>query len=144
MDGMIYVTVNWNKEEDRVEVEPSSIELTDAVDWVRWIAHGTGPEGVNPRPDVTVSFPGSVSRGPFKKLVADHGSMWGSGNRGPRRKAGANRHSYEVVAQTPDGPKCGHGLVINRATRAKPAKPRGGHPEAPTPPPGPPDTRVRS
>jgi hypothetical protein len=71
MDEAIYVMVTWNKDDDRVEVDPSSIELTDAVEWVYWMAHGTGPEGIAPRPEVTVRFPGSVRRGPFKTLVAD-------------------------------------------------------------------------
>ena len=138
MDEVIYVIVNWNKEEDRVEVEPSSVELTDAVEWVAWIAGG-----LPPRPDLAVRFQSYRSRGPLRELAVYPASVWGSGNRGPRRKAGANHHAYEVTVQTPDGPRCGQGLVINRATRPKPAKPRGGHPETPLPPSGPPDARAQ-
>lgn len=130
----INVIVTWNKEEDRVEVEPSSVELTDLVGWVAWIAGG-----LPPRPEIAVRFQSYRGLGPFRRLEDHPASVWGFGNRGPRRKAGANHHAYEVVVETPEGQKCGHGLVINRATRPKPAKPRRGHPEAPTRPPGPPD-----
>ncbi len=140
MDGTIYVTVNWNEKDNRVEVDPSSIELTDAVEWVYWMAHGTGPEGISPRPDVTVRFPGSVRRGPFKKLVAVRGKMRGSGNRGRGSRAKAPSYSYTVVLHSPDGPKSGSGHVINRATKPKPVKRPGGGPIViPEPPAGPPD-----
>ena len=136
MDETIYVTVTWNKVDNRVEVNPSSIELTDGVEWVYWMGGGTPP-----RPEVTVRFQGSANRGPFKKLVADHGKMLGSGNRGPggpRAKRGP-RYSYTVVLHSPDGPKSGSGHVINRATKPKPAKRAKGHPGSPQHPTGPPD-----
>ena len=138
MDEAIFVFVTWNEKENRVEVDPSSVELTDAVEWVYWTAHGTGPEGIAPRPDVTVRFQGSVRRGPFKKLVADHGKMRGSGNRGPGLRK-APRYSYTVVLHSPDGPKSGSGQVINRATKPKAVKRPRGPIVIPQPPTGPPD-----
>jgi hypothetical protein len=139
MDEAIYVIVNWNEKENRVEVDPSSIELTDAVEWVYWAAEGTGPEGVSPRPDVTVRFPGSVRRGPFKKLVAVRGKMRGAGNRGRGSRAKAPSYSYTVVLHSPDGPKSGSGRVINRATKPKAVKRPKGPIVIPDAPPGPPD-----
>jgi hypothetical protein len=140
MDKEIYVIVNWNEKDKRVEVNPSSIELTDAVNWVYWTAEGTGPEGISPRPDVTVRFPGSVRRGPFKKLVAVRGKMRGSGNRGRGSRAKARRYSYTVVLHSPDGPKSGSGHVINRATKPKAVTlPKDGPIVIVQPPPGPPD-----
>lgn len=135
MDEAIYVTATWNKDDDRVEVNPSSIELTDAVEWVYWIGGGTPP-----RPEVTVHFQGSAKRGPFKKLVADRGKMLGSGNRGPGGpRAKAPRYSYTVVLNSPDGPKSASGQVINRATKPKPAKRPKDPIVIPQPPTGPPD-----
>jgi hypothetical protein len=134
MDEAIYVMVTWNKDDDRVEVDPSSIELTDTVEWVYWIA-----DELPPRPEVTVHFQGSVRRGPFKKLVADQGKMRGSGNRGPGSRAKAPRYSYTVVLHSPDGPKSASGHVINRATKAKAVKRPKDHIVIPQPPPGPPD-----
>src|SRR5215212_8867687 len=105
MNEEIFVFVKWNQDDKRVEIDPSSIELTDAVEWVWWVAVGTAADGVAPRPDLTVSFQGAEKRGPFKKLAADHGSMMGAGNWGPRAKA--PRYSYKVVLHSPDGPKSG-------------------------------------
>lgn len=132
MDEVIYVSVKWNEKDNRLEIEPSSIELTDAVGWVCWTAD-TPP----PKPAVKVRFQGSVRRGPFKKLVDDHGNTWGSGNRGTRTKR--PRFSYNVVFQSSDGPKSGSGRVINRATKKKPAKRRPRGPVIPETPAGPPD-----
>src|SRR5215210_3062975 len=112
MDEAIYVMVTWNKDDDRVEVDPSSVELTDAVEWVSWTAGG-----LPPRPNLTVRFHGFKHRGPFKEMVVYPASVGGSGNRGPGLWVKARRYSYKVVLQTPDGPKSGCGLVINRATR---------------------------
>lgn len=140
MHGETYVYVKWNEKDNRVEVDPSSVELTDAIEWVYWMAEGTGPDGIAPRADVTVRFPGSVRRGPFKKLVADRGKMRGSGNRGRGSRAKAPSYSYTVVLHSPDGPKSGSGRVINLATKPKAAKrPQGGPIVIPQPPPGPPD-----
>jgi len=139
MDGEINVLVKWNEKDNRVEVAPSSIELTDAVEWVYWTADGTGPEGIAPRPDVTVRFPGSVRRGPFKKLVAVRGKMRGSGNRGRGSRAKAPSYSYTVVLHSTDGPKSGSGHVINRATKPKAVKRPKGPIVIPQEPTGPPD-----
>src|SRR5688572_3841002 len=122
MDEAIFVFVKWNKDDDRVEVNPRSVELTDAVEWVYWIAEGTGPEGISPRSNVTVRFAGSVRRGPFKKLVAVREKMRGAGNRGRGSRAKAPSYSYTVVLHSPDGPKSGSGRVINRATKPKAVK----------------------
>ncbi|HWN42010.1 MAG TPA: hypothetical protein VNW71_07285 [Thermoanaerobaculia bacterium] len=134
MDEVIYVFVKWNEKDNRVEVDPSSIELTDAVEWVYWVANELPPQ-----PKVTVRFSGSVRRGPFKKLVADRGKMRGSGNRGRGSRAKAPSYSYTVVLHSPDGPKSGSGRVTNRATKPKAVKRPKGPIVIPQQPTGPPD-----
>jgi hypothetical protein len=128
----IYVFVGWNKDRKRVEVHPGSIELTDQVDQVTWTSYG---------PEIQVTFEDPENRGPFFDLAASLalGVVRGYGNNGPRPPAGPDKYPYEVVLQTPDGPKTGSGLVINRATKAKRRKP----PANPAQPSGPPDITLK-
>lgn len=128
----IYVFVGWNKARERVEVHPSTIELTDAVDQVTWASYG---------PELRVLFEDSED-GPFFDLSASLalGVVRGYGNVGPRPPAGPDQYPYKVELQLPDGLKTGAGRVINRATKPKKRKP----PTNPLPPSGPPDITLKS
>lgn len=132
MEKVIYVFVGWNKARKRVEVHPSPIELTDAVDRVVWMSFG---------PELKVLFEDAENRGPFFDLAASLalGMVRGYGNIGPRPPAGPDQYPYKVELQLPDGPRIGSGRVINRATKAKRRKP----PANPLEPSGPPDITLQ-
>ena len=134
MGKEIYVFVGWNKARKRVEVHPGTIELTDQVDQVTWTSYG---------PELQVIFEDPENHGPFVELATSValGVVRGYGNIGPRPPAGPDEYRYKVVLQSPNGPKTGSGLVINRAKKAKGK--RRERPANPAEPSGPPDITLK-